>query len=118
MIFIKKKIIMPNFYKSPGVYTSEKDLTFRKRRLAVNSAIGGSAPVFKPSGVVPSPPTPIINWVLSCGYWNDAEIWDDSYNWQDNITCAPLYLWVLSCGDWVDTNNWVDSGTWEDSTVC
>jgi hypothetical protein len=116
MIFIKKNIIMPNFYKSPGVYTSEKDLTFRKRRLAVNSAIGGSAPVFKPSGVVPSPP--IINWVLSCGYWNDAEIWDDSYNWQDNITCAPLYLWVLSCGDWVDTNNWVDSGTWEDSTVC
>lgn len=75
---------MPNFYKSPGVYTSEKDLTFRKRRLAVNSTIGGSAPILKPSGVVPSP---IINWILICGYWEDSNQWVDTENWEDSIVC-------------------------------
>lgn len=74
---------MPNF-SSPGVYTSEKDLSLRRGR-----GKRGLGEVVDNGGVVPySPPVkkPIF-WVLRCGYWEDEGTWLDYAVWEDIPIC-------------------------------
>lgn len=28
--------------------------------------------------------TPVVNWILATGQWNDTQNWDDTQNWKDN----------------------------------
>jgi len=74
---------MPTFRpKSPGVYTSEKDLS----SVEINSLIRrGSSGGSSGGGVGPRPKS--YPWILECGKWNDFNYWVDNSKWQDNGTC-------------------------------
>ena len=73
---------MPNQkYTSPGVYTSEKDLSFIKKGSGNNilEVAGGdgtnnnSIPVIKPTF-----------WILRCGIWEDGGTWLSYAKWEDS----------------------------------
>jgi len=74
---------MPNF-DSPGVYTSEKDLSLR-----IGGSRRGRGEVVNNGGIIPYSPPVIkpIFWILRCGYWVDEGTWLDYDKWEDNIIC-------------------------------
>lgn len=69
--------------RSPGIYTSEKDLSSVNRDSRLKLGIGGSGG--SGGGVGPRPKS--YPWILECGKWNDFNYWVDNGKWQDNGTC-------------------------------
>ncbi len=70
-------------FNSPGVYTSEKDLSSVNRL----SLLGGgqretSAGSAGSGGTIKS-----YSWLLKCGYWDDKNSWLDNENWEDENIC-------------------------------
>jgi len=68
-------------FRSPGIYTSEKDLTFRKGRkvggvleATKRNDSGGITPTIKPNF-----------WILRCGVWEDEGVWLDHSKWEDDV---------------------------------
>lgn len=71
---------------SPGVFTSERDLSKRegrvRRGISEEGIIGGT----QTTGTNPVPKKPVF-WILECGYWNDEGTWLDYAKWEDIPIC-------------------------------
>ena len=65
--------------KSPGVYTSEKDLSFiSKFKLVTNPSDENNG---ASNGII------ALTWLLTCGKWDDSKSWLDKSKWEDDIVC-------------------------------
>ena len=75
-------IFRPN---SPGVYTSEKDLSLKRGGISrgrLGEAVNNNdEPPYTPPVIKP------IFWILECGYWNDEGVWLDYAKWEDTPIC-------------------------------
>jgi hypothetical protein len=67
-------------FLSPGVYTTEKDLSFRRSLASIRTSRGGTDTT---SGqIIPSLP-PQATWILQSGFWFDFGFWFDNNPWID-----------------------------------
>jgi hypothetical protein len=68
---------MPKFL-SPGVYTTEKDLSFKRSLASIKTRVTDTT-----SGqIIPSLP-PQATWILQSGFWYDFGFWFDNNPWID-----------------------------------
>jgi hypothetical protein len=65
-------------FLSPGVYTTEKDLSFRRSLASIRRI-----PQTTSGQITPPPQPPQTVWILSFGFWNDNGFWFDNQQWND-----------------------------------
>jgi hypothetical protein len=70
-------------FLSPGVYTTEKDLTFRRSLTSIRTRGVTDTTSDTTSGqIIPSLP-PQATWILQSGFWFDFGFWFDNNPWID-----------------------------------
>jgi len=77
---------MADRFQSPGVYTSEKDLSSLERASLLRRGVKGGGTAGSGTGGGGTKPKS-YPWLLKCGYWNDSNYWIDSEQWEDTIRC-------------------------------